>query len=540
MFSLGASDGHVLFLLQSGHLDKAIDSYQADYVSSGQHDLEILQKMGTMILEQGFQTKEPETQLMTLFGAGVSFNERSLPILEDGLRNPHPQLQLVALHFLDRFQSDHADRIMNKALASNYLEIRLRAALYLARRKLPEAEGQITALMSKVESGHMVIFPEIYALLGTPGAARNLRKLLTHPDEDVRIQAILCAADYGRDDLLPAIRTMATHHSPAIQEACCWALGQLKDRSAVPKLQKIAQKGIAPYTQLAALHALVELVQDINAKKIIYELAEKKDLFAIHLLEKENSTILYKLIEDPDLQVRVNAVAALLENRDPKCLQGLIEILVRDARDLIFQKFYSPGEAFFYYYVIPSGKQNVQEASEQSEESIKIRLELLEKASELPEESFLTLAAHIFTNHQFEIIPILIEKIQNLNSQVAINFFKRIHQKAGSPLIREYCNLALLKLKDPGPYAQLIKKWVSNNLQQDLIQIPKSSFWKKEDDISPYDLSEKETSALLIEAFETLAQQQSDESISFLLEAIKNGNQKNRYVLAGLLLRAAQ
>ena len=55
-----------------------------------------------------------------------------------------------------------------------------------------------------------------------------------------------------------------------------------------------------------------------------------------------------------------------------------------------------------------------------------------------------------------------------------------------------------------------------------------------------YLLTPKETSRLLIEGYETLAESHTMDAIDLLVEAIKGGNKKNRYVLAGLLLKVIQ
>jgi hypothetical protein len=54
-----------------------------------------------------------------------------------------------------------------------------------------------------------------------------------------------------------------------------------------------------------------------------------------------------------------------------------------------------------------------------------------------------------------------------------------------------------------------------------------------------YYLTPEDASRLLVESFESLVQTQDDLGIDLLLEAIKDGNRKNRYALAGLLIRAA-
>jgi hypothetical protein len=57
---------------------------------------------------------------------------------------------------------------------------------------------------------------------------------------------------------------------------------------------------------------------------------------------------------------------------------------------------------------------------------------------------------------------------------------------------------------------------------------------------SSFELTPDESSRLLIEAYEALADRHDLEGIDCIVEGIKNGNPQNRYVLAGLLMRAIQ
>ena len=57
---------------------------------------------------------------------------------------------------------------------------------------------------------------------------------------------------------------------------------------------------------------------------------------------------------------------------------------------------------------------------------------------------------------------------------------------------------------------------------------------------SSFDLTPEESSRLLIESYQALAEKHDAKSIDSLLEALKEGNAKNRYVLSGLLLLAIQ
>ncbi len=71
----------ILYLIYSGHIPSAIQLYQDYCNSTGRHDFELIQQMGLFTLEQGYKNRDPEIQLMDLFGAGISIHERALYIL---------------------------------------------------------------------------------------------------------------------------------------------------------------------------------------------------------------------------------------------------------------------------------------------------------------------------------------------------------------------------------------------------------------------------------------------------------------------------
>ena len=54
-----------------------------------------------------------------------------------------------------------------------------------------------------------------------------------------------------------------------------------------------------------------------------------------------------------------------------------------------------------------------------------------------------------------------------------------------------------------------------------------------------YQLTPQDNSGLLIASFESFVSHKDEKGIDILLEAIQNGNAKNKYALAGLLMRAS-
>ena len=351
----------VILAMQAGNITRAIELYHAYKKELGHHDLELVQRMGLVLIDQGCRISDPEVQVLTVFGAGISTNEKTLYILEAGLRNPMPQIQLISLNLLAKFQNDSADESLNKALAANHLLIRIEALSHLAEKKHPKANGQIEALMSKVDKEILPVFPQLYAMVGDAPATKNLKRLLSHSDQRVRLAAILSTAKFKRDDLLPQIRILSSHPEIPQQEACAVALGMMHDEKSVGRLEALARSN-SHNVRLAALQALHRLGRK-EARTQVEALAKEQNCFAIIALGDipGSEPVLRKLAESDQLQVRVNACLALLQRQDTACIKGLAEILILDKRDLLFQKTTSIGGGLTAWKAIPSGRQNFKE-----------------------------------------------------------------------------------------------------------------------------------------------------------------------------------
>lgn len=528
----------ILYELHTNNVKTALDSYKKWRLHSGKHDIELLQQIGLTILDKGWKTKEPEIQLMTLFGAGVSMHERCLYILAEGLHHQSPQLQLIALNFIGKFNNDNAEGVLNKALSSNELIIRMEALQLLVQKKHPKVVAHLDALMAKVNEKLIPLFPQFYAQVGDTHSMKVLKRFLVHPDEKVRVAAVLSAARHNRDDLLPQIRKLASHHDLVQQEACAFALGKMHDEVSLPRLESLANSSSVT-TRLAAWQALHQLGKS-DVKRLIEEVALDKNPFAIAVLGdiEGSEDVLLRLMQSSNLQVRVNAALALLDRQDPRCFSGLADVFIQDSRDLVFAKISTPSGALAAWKAIPSARQNFKDNSVVTELSLGLRENALKKTLDLPTEDFIKIAAVLFEADQNDLIPVLIELLENSRTPQAIELLKKYRQKVGAPLIRNYCNLALFNLKEEGSYKENLEKWVNGQHNQELLRLRPYIPLEARDSGASYSLDPQETSKLLITAFEAFARMQSDEGIDVLIEAIANGHPQNRYPLAGLLIRS--
>jgi hypothetical protein len=64
--------------------------------------------------------------------------------------------------------------------------------------------------------------------------------------------------------------------------------------------------------------------------------------------------------------------------------------------------------------------------------------------------------------------------------------------------------------------------------------------WAAKLNESNFELTPQENSALLIESYQVLAEEHTEESIDFLLDALHQGQPDNIPILAGILLKALQ
>jgi len=158
----------------------------------------------------------------------------------------------------------------------------------------------------------------------------------------------------------------------------------------------------------------------------------------------------------------------------------------------------------------------------------------------LPEKDFLFITQILFDSEQTDLIPTLITLLESLQTDGALSLLKAKAQQAGKPLVRAYCNLALYKLGKEGPYESYLKEWLDRNKDSEMIRFRPVVSIDKRLVNSPHELTPEDSSRLLIEVYQTLAEKQQESSIDILLDAIAHGNIKNRYVLAGLLLRTLQ
>ncbi|NGX50214.1 MAG: hypothetical protein K1060chlam2_00055 [Chlamydiae bacterium] len=537
------SKNQVLYLMQAGEVERGIKLYQKVVKETGKHDFSILEQMGYILINQGAQSSDEECQLLSMYGLGIAGSLEGMDLYDMGMSSRNPLIQMATIQFLSYVQDDRVEEILFKAFNSPFLVVRLEAAYALAMRKSDQVTGMIDSLMQKLPPYFHVYFPELFAMIGTPDAMGVLKRMVGAPHLDVRLAAILAAARFGRDDFLSDIRAAATHSNQAEQETCAAALGYLKDSHSIPLLKNLS-KSDSINVRLAACQSLA-LLGDHSYREQIMESALNKNPFSISMLTHipNSKPLLYLLLKDYNFHIRANSALVLLKKRDPSSLPTLLQMLLKDEKDLGFKPVYSLGHALMTWRVIPSCTQYAKKTQQDIPSiTLALREQILQDALELPEEAFLTLARAIFSHKQNDLIPLLVRLLENLNTPEAIHLLQDESRHAGAPFIRTYCHLALYRMNVEGPHRETLYEWIDSRRDLELIRFRAMLPWteRKDANSSTFQLTPEETSRLLIEAFESLAESHDMRGIDILLTSLRSGHPKNRYALAGLLLKAIQ
>ena len=215
-----SSISHVLYLIQSGKSGDAIDATlamqeQEPYIF---HE-GAMKRLGLALIEQGARSRDITDMLTCLYGVGISHDEGALSVVSRAVSFDEPQIQLVAVNVAASFGTQEAIDILEQAMKSNYIIVRLEAAYWLSLKRSDSAHAQLVALMSKVDPQLHELFPQLFVIEGSQGSMDVIKKLLYDQNENVRREAILAIANARRDDFLQDIRLLIKEPSHLQQEA---------------------------------------------------------------------------------------------------------------------------------------------------------------------------------------------------------------------------------------------------------------------------------------------------------------------------------
>ncbi len=539
---------HISYLISAHQIDEAISKYLQHYQEVKVHDFNILQQIASTLLEIGSKSKDVESETLTIFGISLigsnsSLSNNFLHFLKSSMKSQFQIVQMSALHLLNQIYEDDVDNIISIGLNSDYLQVRFEALYKLISRKSKNALGHVESLCNLLPYQLKPFFIELYPLYGSYDAILKLKQMCNDKDVNVRLMAILYAGSYKRDDMLTNVRAAITHVDPILKEAASFSLGALKDLHSIEQL-KIASESQFVQTKLAALLALHKL-GDEKAKEKIREIAKDGNVFAISICGDltDCDEMLKSHLTSCCPFTKLNAAIALLKLRNPAAKKVILEALTTNTTLVGFYPSMSVGKTLMVWKTISSALCNSKEEAKNLQAiSNDFQENILQKCIDLPEETFIEIANEIFKNRQNSLIPKLVMLLENVGSDKIKQLLKEKTNEMGSPLIRSYCLLALYRLGEGSNYKETFLKLISNKKLMQLIEFkPTIERGSRQDkNTSNYQLSPEENSGFFIEAMNSMANKHDIDCVEIILKTMKDGNVKNRFALAGLLLKSIQ
>ena len=530
------------FLIANKDYKKAISYYMQEYQEKKSHHVEILRDLGKSLIEEAICAEDPKEQLLGLYGLMMSSQSNLDFDFSKLILSKDLNVQMLAIQYLSAWHDDEIELLFNKAMSSPYLPARIMALGALVQNKSKLALMHIESLYYRLPPIFRPYFAQYYAALATPASLKILRQMLSDAQVPMKHAALLSICQFERDDFIDDIRKILTQNDPLITECAIKAVGIFHDLKSKTQVENYTKSSFANL-KLASLLTLKSLKDDQSAAKII-EMAKLGDLFAIAILSRiENSEdTLVELAKSSDINMRLNALYALLERRDPRAKKLFIDFLKFHSLHDGINSIFSIGKTQSALKIYPAFRKQFEKSKEmiqQVEGMTKvIRNQLLIQALELPEDDFLEITKFLFDHDIDDLIPLAIKLLENCNSEKTKTMLEKMEQKTGSPKTRLYSLLALARQKSPRHQMELIN-WLSSQTKLPIFEL--EAFDTQELTLKKTDrfiITPDERSELLLEAYETLISTKNERCFPVLLEAIAKAPPENRAVLAGFLLKA--
>lgn len=528
-------------LLSKGMIGEACQAYLDVSRLNQKHDMATLHKIGKRQILEGLASDKPEVQLLSIFSIIVSQNEDMIAPLESALRSPFFQVQIAALRALASFQNDRAAQALFSAMRSNHLGVRLEASMHLADQKRIDASEQTEALMHKCPPEALPFFCHLFAKSGTQHALNILIQLMSHENPYVRSSAVLQAALFERRALESNLLASLSHTHPLELEAACFAAGTLRLESAVERLEQLrthTHEGVC-LSALIALDQLHPLDTSLNPLKDLVAWASQGNVFAIHALKDHpgSEPTLYALLACNDETIRMNAALSLLHLKDPYGLEFLAKLLAEPSLGVAWAS--SPARTMQVFCLKPLNSSTITTNPSLIHSTFAFKQHVISLCMQLPEEVFLTTVEKLIKTGNSECTSLAASALAMRGTDSCVHMLENLSQSPGAPWLRMRSALSLFTITREPKYLGEIKSWLLAHLDKDLIELipyAPNPYYPTD----TYDLRADEKSALLIEAWMTIAHSESETGLSLILDAFAGAPFRQRCALAGLLLKAIQ
>lgn len=509
------------------HLSQGQVDYVLDQLSESDNYLNIkplLRDISIQILKMGLESDKPEVQIQALYAASQTKDPEFIEPIRKRLLSYHPLNQLAALRSLSFYSDSETLQLIQTALSSPYLPIRIEAVYMLANLQKSNAHNQIKALSQHMPDQARSILPSLYALDQSPSSIKELKQLLIDSNKEVSIAAIHAARHFKIYDLKDVITHLTTSSHPAIAEAAIYASGIFDT-----KISKHNIRSKADEVQLAFIRS------EFEQNRLSYQ--DLIDQTKFYKTSFTQSDPFYLSPENLDRHEFSFYYTGLMNNM-PNILEPLGELLSRYTVDWGFYPVFSLGQSLIYPKLIPSYRLESTKNPSILPFTSQIRKIIIQQAFTYPENEVIS-----FYNRVVELpdwTPLIMEQINSNMSPRLITQLKLWANTPGNPYIRAWANLLLFKHHiKPSAQARLLE-WLKR-LDFNICfsyEIPTSR-------TQPHfpiatRIQPQHYCLLIYKICNKLLQTNPKELIALLIEKLIESDQTSRYSLAGILYKASE
>ena len=491
-------------------------------------------------LEKGLKSRDIEENLIALYGLLISDYMPSTQILLSLLKKNHFVTQSYLLQVLQKNLSYSAEEILTQAGHSMFFPIRLQALYQLTQRQEANSLTKIQALRQKFHKTYHFIFTPLIAAHRSKESEEELKRILKEPSSHLRSSALLEIGNQHIHSLLPEVKKAFTHVNPIEKESAIFALSCYPDLKLYDLLKK---ETISTNDHLAlASHLALWRLGFIDHKKEILALAQKNNPFALFLLHKmhEETPILVKALKNKDKTIWINALWGLLHHKDIRVLPELEKLLLIDPLDSVINIEHSPAHTM--HHLIIESPSIINDADLEKELAITLHLQklCLSLLSRYPEEEVLKFCKRLLSTNKHPFQRELIHTIENIKSEKSLDLLRSLSFSIGSPLKRGYALTALYRKSTHIKDQERFYKWLKSQSGDSIIKFSKTADPLSNLHVTPYELSPEEHTGLISEALLTASTSHEEKYLNLIIELFNTCHKKNRYALAGILMKAIQ
>ena len=516
--------------------EKAVEAYLDYLTKTGLHDEEALRSLSLSILEESMSGENQELQLLSLFCLSKLGEKIAQPYLEKLILSPFPECQLsaIASPFLssDQIYEKHLLRLMG----SPYLGIRLQALYQLAQKKHPSTVGLAASLEQKIPEQYHMLLPLIYAEINDSTARHELKKLLNHSFEHVRTETMAQIGNHNIRDFTPQLQRILNRPSTTDQEMALMILTDWSALSSLPVVEQLCDsKNIN--LRCTALYAIHKEKENFATEKMAETLKSNQPVplrWGRFYPKLENELVSF--LNHPDQTLSLNATLSLLDLKSTKALAKAVSFVLGIYKDNFFWPSQSPGGACTYWKVVHGPQPPMIPAPELHRATLYLAETMLGHIATLDDIAFFNCCDQIIRADISPLFPRMIALLAESSSDIAITTLKKCSQKLGTPSLRILAVLALYTKEPSAEGLHAIIAWIEAQPTSQLFKIRNIPDPNQMEVLKAHKLSLEQTSELVLQAYQTLADSQDPEALTAMVKWLRTANTRHRCILATAIL----